>query len=378
MRALLPLALLAAVGCYSPRAVEPGPTPYGSFEEYADDDWGYTGPLEASVYFDEHSGYAWFDVSRPAHVAMFALRPGGSLSIIYPVIGYGTRMAFNGGRHVVRTAASSVRMTGNWSMFEGQGPMYILLVASDDPLDVREFQATRTMGWLSRASITYNPHVALDALVGEIVPRPNTSAWTTAMHVVWPLSPYPDTRRARYLRVQCASGVVIMAPVEAVMAGYPICPEQLQHPPVDSTSDSTKATIRGVTPTRPQPPEGWMTASIGDVDLREELGRLRERHGRVDPGDLEIRPYPVEPTRPGVTRTRSPFDDARRAGSRPAVERTRPEARPSRPSRPEARPAPRPPTARPAPSRPAASRPSKPSRPPKPAKPKPGGGGDGR
>ena len=361
MRTILPLALLAATAaCYTPRAVDSAP------DVYAYDDAYGPAPLEASIFYDEYSGYAWFDVSRPAHVAVFALRPGGGLEIIYPAIGMGLgrQTHFSSGRHSVRTAGAPYRMTGNWSMAYGMDPMYIILVASDDPLDTRSFQATRSMNWLNRSSITYSPYVAMEALVGEVVPRPSTSAWTTAMHVVWPTSSWPRTQQRRYLPVRCKSGIVVMAPMEAVLQGYPICPEDLQQqePPADSAK--SKTLIAEINPRPGDPPAGWMSARIDDADLRGELRRIREIHGKRDPGILEIRPFPGVPSersRPGVTDnawgSRSRGDDSPRA--RPS--------RPVTPPTPSARPAP-PPTQ---PSRPAPS--SSPKRPEKPAK--PGGGG---
>lgn len=381
MRAFLPLALLAVTACYSPRTAAPSPGAY-------DDQSWLPAPLEASLYYDEFTGHARFHVSRPASVAMFALRPGGGMEMIYPAMGMGIRTNFSDGYHIVRTSGSPYRLTGNWSMAQGHGPMYILLVAADEPLDVDRFRLRNRMSWLDRTAITYNPHMALEALVGEIVPRPNTTAWTTAMHVVWPMEMWPRPERQRHLRVRCANGMEILAPSEAVIAGYPLCPEQLERP--DSASDSTVVVprrskpdsastdaLRAVVPPRSRPPEDWMTTRIGDVDLRSELRRLREINGKSDPGVLEIRPYPELPPR---DRPRGVAGRHRAGGSgsgvrtrgvdRPDVERSRPAARPA--SRPVTRPAP---AARPAPQRdpPKSTRPSRPTKPTKPTKP---GGGD--
>lgn len=375
MRAFLPMALLAVTACYSPRTVEPSPGAY-----YDDQAWG-PAPLEASLYYDEFTGYASFRVSRPASVALFALRPGGGMEMIYPSP-MGTRTLFHSGKHVVRTSGSPYRLTGNWSMAQGHGPMYFLLVASEEPLDVDRFRLRNTLSWLNRTAVTYNPHMALEALVGEIVPRPNTSAWTTAMHVVWPMESWPRPNRQRYLRVRCASGVEILAPREAVLAGYPLCPEQLER--ADTSDDGTLVVprrskpdsadeIRAVLPRRPQPPEGWMTTRIGDVDLRSELKRLRDINGKSDPGILEIRPFPANP---GTRERDRGIAGRHRAGSSDTGVRARPVDRPKvERSRPAARPAARP-ASRPSPAaRPAPPKRDPPTRPPKPTKPtKPGGG----
>ena len=418
MRAILPLALLAVVGCYSPRPVEPTPSSWSYGGGYGADAGPDAGPLEATVYYDEYSGYASFNVSRDAHVSLFLLRPGAGLEMIYPAIGYGTGTSFRQGRHMVRTA-SAFHRTSRTSMWDNDmwgrdfenGPMYVLLVASDEPLEVNQFLATRTMGWLRHSSVTYSPFLALEALVGDIVPNPTTSAWTTAMHVVWPRDNYRDRdryERQRYTRVRCANGVVLLVPTDLVLAGYPVCPEHFQRPQPDSAADSTGARYRKVAPRRPATAQGWMTASVDGVDLRRELDRLREENGKRELGPLTTRPFAereIERRRVGPTwdddfpprGTRAGIDrpgtnngpgarpapsrpDARPAPSRPTTRPapSRPETRPA-PSRPEARPAPTRPEARPAPSQPATRpAPARPAPPPRP-KPKPtnGGGGGG-
>ena len=372
MRTILPLALLAVTACYTPRAVDPAPNVYDRADAYG------MAPLEASVFYHEYSGYVSFDVSRPAHVALFALRPGGGMNMIYPARGIGGSMTrgglvgegrsqFYAGRHSVRTLASPYRMTGNWSMAYGEGPMYILLVASDEPLDVSPFRATGTLAWLNRSAITYNPYVALDALVGEIVPRPNTSAWTTAVHMVWPMSSFPGKTERRYVAVQCRNGLVVYAPIEAVLANYPICPEHLQQQPLPVDSAKAKERIADVTPRPGNPPAGWMSTRIGDVDLNSELKRMREENGKRDPGILEIRPFPAFPPAER-SRTLGPArsGDNDRVGIPASRDRTRTETSRSAPSRTEARPA-RPVKPTPTP----AARPAPPPRPSPPAKPKP-------
>ena len=176
MRAILPLALLAVVGCYSPRPVEPTPSSWSYGGGYGADAGPDAGPLEATVYYDEYSGYASFNVSRDAHVSLFLLRPGAGLEMIYPAIGYGTGTSFRQGRHMVRTASAfhrtsrtSVWDNDMWGRDFENGPMYVLLVASDEPLEVNQFLATRTMGWLRHSSVTYSPFLALRLDQGRLV-----------------------------------------------------------------------------------------------------------------------------------------------------------------------------------------------------------------
>lgn len=380
MRAFLPLALLAVTACYSPRSIEPRTGPYDAPAGAWD-----TAPLQASIWYDEHTGMANFDITRPANVAIFSLRPGVGVEMIYPAWGGGRRMSFSGGSHFVRTGGSLAmagysprRLARNWSMAHGNSPIYILLIASEAPLDVGDFHIRGTMNWLSRSAITFNPYVTLEALAGEIVTNPSSGGWTSAMHVVWPdpVNPYRDG----YMKVQCASGMVVVVPLDAWMAGYPVCPEQLR--PDSAATDST--------------PHGWMTGTLDGVDLRKDLERVREENGKRVRGPLELTPrWPTSPALGGLTRTiaRDAGDEGAaddrwvtrgrpdvgttRASARPARPEARPSTRPSpqaRPSRPEARPAPQ---ARPKPQARPAPRPAPPPKPKPKPKPKPTDGGGG-
>lgn len=394
MRALLPLALLLATGCYTPRAIpteSSQPDPYGGW---------YEAPLEATLRYHENVGYASFQVNRPASVAIFALRPGGGMEMIYPRPGYGGNMQFSSGTHYVRTSANPMRLAGNWSMVHGTGPMYILMVASEDPLDVTAFRFGGD-SWFSRTTLTYSPYYAMEALVDEVVRNPSAGRWTTAMQVVWPSGVWPDYNRERYITVRCPNGMVVTIPARVRYLGLPVCPGDEQQAPEEADSTGVEKGEKG-TPLRPELPPGWMNTDLEDREMREELRRIRERNVRSGdvltrqaglfpprgeaggaalgvaarrplaswPADLEMPRgaragiWPgieTPPTRQPATRTRPPARGSRPSAEPPAVRRpannpkpaSRPAAQPrSRPDPTPVRPKPRAPEPRPTPSKP--------------------------
>lgn len=349
MRPILAMCVLALTAWHTPAASQPLPDRYDDarFGSYRDSD-----ELRATVWFDEYTGVASFDLSRPGHVAVFALEPLGRMEMIYPTWGRGHEQerAFRSGRHSVRTDSRLYHLAMDRSRSRSargvSGQTYIILIASDRPLRLDPILATGTAGWLNHPSITWNPFVATDYLAREIVPGYQHADWTVAYHVVWPAAAGhrydgrdPYAGRDRYTRVRCPGNVVISVRTDVVRSGQWYCPS------IDRGPDP-RARPRGprVTPIRPSVPPitdalpgpsrpGDRTGAPGDDD-RRAVPRTR---GRVSPADR---------------RTTAPAPRAQPTGTRPA---------------PEARPAPRPaPAARPRP----AAKPGGAVR-PAPAKPKP-------
>lgn len=354
MRALLPLALLLTTACYTPRAIASDraqPDHYGE---------AYNAPLQASVFYHETDGFATFRVNRQANVAMFSMRPGGGMELIYPRSAYTRGMQFSSGSHSVRTTGSMFRLAGNWSTVYGSGPMYILLVASEGPLDVSAFRTSGIGSWFNRTTLTHSPHYAMEALVDEVVRTPVPGRYTTAMQVVWPDGVWPDHRREQYVAVQCANGTVVTIPRRYHRMHLPVCPGDVQEEPADSL-DPKELREQGVK--RPQVPAGWMRTER-DVEMEAELWRIRELNRRSaerqarsadgvlpgrEAGGQESLRRPAEPNRPTAESRPARRPETNRRPARPAAEsrpatRPKPAPRPVRPSpprAPEPRPAPR-------------------------------------
>lgn len=323
MRHLLPLALLVLAGCHGNQVeqVPPAPTAPVSYGGA----W-YPDALQGAIYFDHYSGFASVDLNRPAHIAVFALTPGGGTRMIYPAIGYGGRGRLDDGAHVIRTATSGYRFA---STDRGLHPTYIMMIASDRPLELGVFRAMGTLPWLNRPSLSWSPYRTTEALASRIVPRPGLTDWTVAYHVVWPMA-VPERQQPRYTWVRCPSGVVLSVPVQAFRRGIIPCPSQAAPTESEDTTDVKQRVAEAR-------PEGGS----------EALAPWRRAGPGVDPRAPKRGPVaiPLEPKRP--------IDGGKHA----TPWRVRPEKRPLPPEvtrrpgaavKPVAKPAPR---TRPAPAR---------------------------
>jgi hypothetical protein len=192
-------------------------------------------------------------------VAIFAIRPGGGLTLIYPRLGYGGRELFGSGAHHVRTVGPPYRFSGlrtshhrpSWS---GRSPIYVLLLAAERPLEIDDFRFDGTAPWALGLAYSFSPWTAARSLARRIVPRPESTEWTSAMHVIWPEPVHDPLRpRPRFITVQCGNGVVLTVPVEAVVMGVVRCPEPAR-PPSDSAGPrKAKPRVTDSIPARPLP-----------------------------------------------------------------------------------------------------------------------------
>ncbi len=266
MRYLLPLLLLGTTACYAPRAYGPGP---GDYPDYPDaSPYGARSydqpPLQATIWYDEYTGFASFNVNRPAHVAIFAISEFGSARMLYPAIGYGGQQRFSYGRHTVRTEASAYRFASNRSLVYGSAPTYIVLVAAERPLDVAQFMATGRSPWIDHQILTRSPYGAAEMLAREIVPQPGMTEYTLAYHVVWPTNWLYGSNRAQpsYVWVNC-NGVFMSVPAYAYYQGWFVCPRNDRTvPPADSARRLPE--LKKKLPKRPPVPTGWIATDDGE------------------------------------------------------------------------------------------------------------------
>lgn len=193
-----PLALLAL-----PALLVSGPAQ----AQHYDDTDTYREALEASVWVNE--GFAThsigFDVSRDAHVAIFEMVFGGAPFLIYPEFGSSSYQMRAGARTVFldrRTHRSRSRL-GHFASFSrgfspfGRGvsqPRFILLVASEAPLDVSRFLASRDLGFGLMHLAGGGTSRQMEAVVSEVVPSPSTTEYTTAWTVIWPNQRLTETQ----------------------------------------------------------------------------------------------------------------------------------------------------------------------------------------
>lgn len=243
-------------------------------------------PLRANLWFDEYAGVASFDLNRPAHVAIFALRPLGSIEMIYPASGWGVGVegAFRTGRHSVRTESRMYHLVRGHSdrrdsRYGASGQTYILLIASDRPLDLDGFFAHGTVPWLNHPSVTWNPLLATDHLAREIVPGQGRSEWTAAYHVIWPEASFRlYDGRIPVTRVRCPGGAVVLIATQVVRSGRWTCPDRNARPPVARPRAPRSPPVTGVLPKRPRPterPGATPTRGRGQGDIDGRRARPR-------------------------------------------------------------------------------------------------------
>lgn len=411
MRILLPLLLIGLVACYAPRSVQAGPDGYTAGLQGAG---SYPAPLQASLWIDPYTGFASFDVSREAHVALFAWIPGGYFDMLYPAIGYGTRQRFHGGRHHLRSLrtvahgySGRTRLPGHYASSGAMtGPTYFMLIASEEPLDIQPFYGRAS--WVSQASWSHNPYTATELLASQIVRRPATTDWTVAYQVVW----FEDEWQSRdhYRWVQCPGGVTLMVPLDALYAGLVQCPtgDTAEVPPGDTAEAAAADRIARRVAERRAERMAMSAERASDAEVAAMIRRIHEARGRAA-GAADAQPLPawqrgeraagpiVVRDRPDIRAERADQGEAAPATPAPAVrsgaippprseetrpradppppqaeprpqaERPRPQAERPRPQTERPRPQPQPQPERrpqPEPSRPAPERPQpEPSRP---------------
>lgn len=379
MRYLLPLVLIGLSGCHLPATLGSiddltGPrlgtsVREGAYRPVAAHGGAPARDLQAAVWYDPFNGVASFDLSRPAHVAIFAFHTRGDVELIYPAIGIAGRDYFYHGMHAVRTGFTGYRSA---SHYRSNDPMYILLIASERPVDTRRFMGGAWNYRLTRAVAGWSPFAVADELVREVVPHPRSTDWTVAYHALWPDSDLRHRdRRPDYVRVACPDGTVVTVSAEAARQGWFRCPDQPRTP-----QDTARRAVPRVTetvPKRPRPdgidrPRGT-TGTTGErarPTVPERVTRPGERPGgeRVAPPKRVTPPLTGERSTPPATRatpprTRATPPESVRRPVRPGATttpptkptpatRSAPQTRPKPPARPASagkatvRPAPKP------------------------------------
>jgi hypothetical protein len=402
MRILVPILLVGLAACYSPRSAGPGGQAAGPYGGWDDE------PLQASLWIDPYTNLASFDVNKAAHVAVFHWQPGRNFTLVYPAIGQAHARNFDAGRHHLWTrtqswtrAQSSYRRGAipGYVQYAGGGtglgePSYFVLLASEQPLDVRPFLGTGRSLWVNRVSWSYNPYTATELLASQIVPQAASTEWTAAYQVVWPIDNWLPQRQADWRWVQC-DGITIAVPLHLLVAGTFTCPsgQKVDPLPEDSVDVTAPAQVAArIAALREQPDAlGADRPSAGEVrSLIDEIRAARRAAGEeVDEAPVPSLVRRVDRARAGTTaaptpsafrpviRPAAPDRAASPSGlhppgmrtdprSRQGIDRPRPHAESPRPAadrpRPDAR-RPRPQADRPAASPPRVERPQ-PSAPP--------------
>ncbi len=201
-------------------------------------------PLEASI-FPPYYGQVPFRVNKPAHVALFEILPGRGVSLLYPTSGSGfTQVAenwvplqYSAQRWLYASNSLSDPGAGQWSGFDygygmGYGPVgmrgmsrtsaprYLFLVASEQPIEISQFQhnlASMRQFLGANQYSSYQPYNIMEKLAYAVVPYANDDLWVTDVFVDWGYdwgygyTPGTSASSATWVTMRCADGSVGMA-----------------------------------------------------------------------------------------------------------------------------------------------------------------------
>lgn len=207
MRApLAAIALLALGACTVPQG-----SGAREFEPYA--------PLRAHI-VPPTGGGPMFHVNRPAYVAMFYIVPGGGVSMLYPGFASGSLDGrVFGGTHFARGRLTNSEQYRFATRGLTASPRFYFLIASDRPLNVRQFGAfgDGLTSRLGTAFGSFSAYSTMERLARVALPSvTDDGSWTTDMYVEWPNVIGNEPGGGRVM-MQCG-GYVMYVPMEYVPA----------------------------------------------------------------------------------------------------------------------------------------------------------------
>lgn len=295
LRGGLALMLLASVGA----CMAPTPQLAAAPESMA--------PLDARI-FPPYNGQVAFSVNKAAHVALFEIVPGRGVSLLYPTAGSGftqvrqnwVPLQYSPQRWLYASNSFSDPAPGQWSGYDygyGTGyyapmstrgmqrttsPRYLFLVASEEPIEIEQFQ--RSLGALRQflgpnRYQSYHPYDVMESLAYAIVPYTGDEQWVTDVFVDWGYdwgygyTPGTMAAMASWQLIGCADGSVGLAQwVPGWGYGTTSCVPNRQQTPVTP-----------VTPGDPDVPPVWNPNGRGRASGAGEEGRGRAGAGSARP-----------------------------------------------------------------------------------------------
>lgn len=167
-------------------------------------------------------------LSEPAYVAAFLVYPGAGVRLLYPLVNQPERLhgaGYNTDELLGASFDNDIYNVVLGPLAQGQGPVYLYMVASRHPLDVARY-VHRPMTLASavgeKESRSFYSDVAFDALLDNAVSLGNDESWDSDMYILWPSV---DGTRAHahspLARVLCADGTARDVPINYPFTGCP-------------------------------------------------------------------------------------------------------------------------------------------------------------
>lgn len=184
-----------------------------------------TGPLRAHLLpHSTASGGMSFRVSRPAHVAVFRITPGGGTSLVYP---WGRtsmpRRVYSGFHTLDFSRRNDPFMLADHGYGSRFGPEFYFMIASEEPLRIEQFgpfgDNLRTM---FGTSVAFSAYSAMESLVSLSVPNVDSDSWTTDYYVHWPENDNPRGR-PNLTQISCNGRVISVPAASATWAANQLC-----------------------------------------------------------------------------------------------------------------------------------------------------------
>jgi hypothetical protein len=176
-------------------------------------------PIEARITAMTPSG-PLFHVNRPAYVAMFYIAPGSGVSMLYPGFGSGSLDGrVFAGSHFGNQRINNRDMFAFASRASFGQPRFYFLIASDRPLNVKQFGTFGSMlhARLGTSFMSMSAYNTMEDLAQLALPSlVNDGSWTTDMYVDWPSVISREPARG-HVYVRC-SGYEMYVPIEHLMA----------------------------------------------------------------------------------------------------------------------------------------------------------------
>ncbi|CAN5355588.1 hypothetical protein BH23GEM4_BH23GEM4_00030 [soil metagenome] len=211
-------------------------------------------PLTAGIF--PLGGRISFNLSRPAHVAIFEVVPGRGVGLMYPSAAAQDRQ-LTAGLHQPFFGFSDFR----WGYLPAlpisnvvEGPRILYLIASERPLDldrlIQHPTALRSELGLARFA-SYQPFSTIDDLDAMLLGGMPPTQYATDYYVIWP-EPRYESPRVVYATLTCASGRTVTVAWQYVAVA---CPEDRSRATQMTPGSKQPPGVRKPVPVRPDPQE---------------------------------------------------------------------------------------------------------------------------